>query len=499
MPDRAEDVTPDPESLVESLRDFGYTLPSALADLIDNSLTAGARHIELSIASDASVPAHIVVVDDGEGMSLETLIAALRLGTHGPLHAREQKDLGRFGLGLKTASLSQGRCLTVITKRSGESEPIIRSLDLDHIRTVRSWQLLKGGTPASLPFVETIAARSSGTAVVIERLDRATFLRVNPSELHEFLGSALNHVRSHLEMVFHHFLQGGVSIRLGQTSLEPWDPFLSRVSSVLPSETLRPHNHTILVHPYVLPHHTKLSDDEHARAGGPHGWNNHQGFYIYRCNRLIVPGTWLNLSLKKEEHYKLGRIAVYLPNSVDAEWHLNVMKSHVAAPAYLRDDLRRIATKLRKEASEVYRFRGERQAPSAEPAQRYVWRREQARTGVRYRIDRTHPVVRALVHAGCGHDTLLENVLALIERTLPVASILQEPGKSADGSVSLVTDEELDAYATLLCHAEQFLVATGKSPAAARQSVLTVEPFVRFKEELLLRLGPSSSGHRETT
>jgi hypothetical protein len=332
----------------------------------------------------------------------------------------------------------------------------------------------------------------AGTAIVIEDLDRPTFLRAG-NQLDEHLGRSLETIRNHLSMVFHRFIDDGVSLRLGSTKLKAWDPFLKSLSTRLPEERLHFQKTLVAVTPYVLPHHSKLTDEQHDSAAGPNGWNDHQGFYIYRCGRLIVPGTWLNLNLRKEEHYKLARIAVDLPNSMDAEWHLNVMKSHVAAPAILRDEFKRIAGDVRRQAAEVFRFRGERQAPSESTPSRYVWRRENVRDGVRYRVDRTHPVLRSILHCGCDHEKLLEDVIALIERTVPIASMLQEPAKAVDGSVEPTNPADLDSYVAMVLHAEQFLVRAGYSPKDARNQVLSSEPFVRFREAVTAQLTKSQA------
>jgi Histidine kinase-, DNA gyrase B-, and HSP90-like ATPase len=491
----AEEVNPDPRQMVESLRDFGYTLPSALADLIDNSLTAGAKHIEVVIdAEPGPSGAFVAVLDDGTGMDKQTLVEAMRMGTTGPLALRPESDLGRFGLGLKTASLSQGRCLTVATRTVRDNAPVTRRWDIGHIQKTGRWQLLEDPTPAAEEFVRKLSGMSSGTAVVVEELDRATFLKVSPHQVDEHLGQVLQAVREHLAMVFHRFIEDGVEIKVGATPLMPWDPFLRGKSGQLPEERLILDGQVITVVPFVLPHHSKLSDDEHVQAGGPRGWNEHQGFYIYRGRRLIVPGTWLNLGLRKEEHFKLARIRVDLPNSLDSEWQLNVMKSHVAAPAVLRDDFRRIASEVRRQASAVYRYRGEKVTPTQRPPERFVWKREQGRTGVRYRIDRTHPVVQALLHGGCEHGRDLGNVLDLVEKTIPIASMLQDPPKALDGSVEVELPGKLDQYAEMLVHAEQFLIRAGRTPSEARETVLLAEPFIRYREELRQRLEARSSG-----
>lgn len=214
----------------------------------------------------------------------------------------------------------------------------------------------------------------------------------------------------------------------------------------------------------------------------------HQGFYIYRCRRLIVPGTWLNLRLRKEEHYKLARIRVDLPNTIDHEWQLNVMKSHVAAPAILKDDFRRIAADVRRQASEVYRLRGERQAPEQARDEHFLWRRTPTRTGVRYKLDRTHPMLQSLLNAGCLHDELLRSALALIESSVPIAAMLQEPRKAIDGAITTESPVDIDALVDMLLHAEQYFIRTGRNRIDARRLLLGCEPFTRFRELLVHRL-----------
>lgn len=424
----AETIPPHPSDLLESVRDFGYTLPTALSDLIDNSITAGAKRIAIAIEPRSPAP-HIAVVDDGCGMDLAKLLSAMTLGSQGPRTARSSADLGRFGLGLKTASLSQGRSITVISKTAADVTPVVRRWDIDHVAATNRWELLRDITPTSANYLELLSKTTSGAAVVIEKLDRPGFLQVDATELDDVLATALASLRLHLGMVFHRFIEDGLELRLGATSVTPWDPFLRQYSTVLPEEHLGFQGQSISVVPFVLPHYTRIPPELHESAAGPDGWNAHQGFYVYRCRRLIVPGSWLNLQLRKEEHYKLARIRVDLPNGMDDAWHLNVMKSHVAAPASLRDDFKRVASEARRQAGEVYRFRGERQAPEQAPPERHVWRRHALPSGVSFRIDRTHPAIHALLHDGCEHGPLLDHVLQLVESTLPIAAMLQDPAE----------------------------------------------------------------------
>ena len=283
-----EEIAPKPGDLVESLRDFGYTLPSALADLVDNSLTANATAIDIHLEAKGA-DSYIAVVDNGCGMNEKTLVEAMRMGTRGPLAARSDNDLGRFGLGMKTASLSQGTRLTVVTKPAGKPT-LVRRWDLAHIRKSGKWELLTDATAIATPFVDAVDKMRSGTAVIVEDLDRATYLKVAAGDVHQHFGRSLDAVRRHLSMVFHRFIESGVTIRLGPTALPAWDPFLKKQSTKLAAERLTLLGKVVEILPYVLPHHSHLTDDEHDDAAGPQGWNAHQGFYLYRCKRLILTG-----------------------------------------------------------------------------------------------------------------------------------------------------------------------------------------------------------------
>jgi hypothetical protein len=481
-----EVVEPAAGPLSESLRDFGYSLPSALADLIDNSLTAGATKIQVLLHAEGG-KSWIAVLDDGRGMPERQLVDAMRMGTKGPLVPRESSDLGRFGLGMKTASMSLGRSLTVATKPGPGANVFARRWDLDFVSRT-GWLLLRSCSPTAAEVMRGLSDWATGTAVIIEHLDRVGFAAASGHEANKRLAQSLDEVRQRLSMTFHGFVCNGVVIRLGQTPLSPWDPFMQGVSTPLAPETIPYPGGNIRVAPYLLPHHSRLTDDQHRAAAGPNGWNAHQGFYIYRNNRLVVPGSWLDLGIKKEEHYKLARIRVDLPNSLDKDWQLNVMKSRVAIPSGLRADFRRIADDVRRQAADVYRYRGERQLPVIAEPERYVWRRTETAHGVRYAIDRTHPIIQALLQAKCGHEDVLKEVLILIEQSLPVSTILAEPPKALEGMVVEYEDDALAELVKTVRFVEQHYVRHGHTPAEAREKILQAEPFARCRERLVAAL-----------
>jgi hypothetical protein len=115
------------------------------------------------------------------------------------------------------------------------------------------------------------------------------------------------------------------------------------------------------------------------------------------------------------------------------------------------------------------------------PPHRYVWKRQESHGAIRYRIDRTHPVVQALLHGGCEHVKLLSEIFELIERTVPVATMLQDPVKSVEGAALDIDEKLAEQFVDMMLHAEHFLISSGRAPEDARQIVLCAEPFVRYR------------------
>ena len=340
--DSFEVVSPRADHLMESLRGTGYSLPGAISDLIDNSITAGARNVWLHFHW-AGAGSWVSILDDGCGMSEAELVDAMRSGSRSPREDREASDLGRFGLGLKTASISQARSLTVATHTVAAEAPSVRQWDLDHLASVGEWQLRRIPIDGLGSRVEPLSKLAQGTLVVWEKLDRLVGDVGSDDERArgQFLES-LQAVEKHIGMVFHRFMAGrqSVSIWLNDREIVPWDPFLTDEDATqqLAMESLGQADE-VRVTPYVLPHHSRLTTAQHSAAGGPAGWNAQQGFYVYRNRRLLLPGDWLGLEFRKEEHYKLARIRVDLSNSSDDEWAIDVRKSRARPPLRFRDDL----------------------------------------------------------------------------------------------------------------------------------------------------------------
>ena len=430
-------VAPRANALMESLRATGYSLPDAVSDLIDNSITAGARNVRLHFQW-AGADSWVSIFDDGHGMSEGDLIDAMRIGSRSPLETREPSDLGRYGLGLKTASLSQARSLTVASRAAGRNGVSARRWDLDHLASVGDWQLLNVPVEAAAQDLEQLSQSEHGTLVIWKKLDRLVgdAGAANVRAHSRFLDS-LRALEGHIAMVFHRFMsrRSPVSIWLNGQKVEPWDPFLEDevATQRLPPEELGVSDDGVTVSPYVLPHHTRLTAERHRAAGGPAGWNAQQGFYVYRNRRLLLAGDWLDLGFQKEEHYKLARIRVDLPNSSDHEWDIDVRKSRARPPLRFREDLLRIARATRARAVTVYRHRGKTMARAVRQSPVFVWQRHVRENRVSYVVNRDHPLIQhALTKDGIDARGLRQ-ILRLIEEYVPVQQIWVD---MADGDES---------------------------------------------------------------
>jgi len=483
---------PHADAMIQSLRAFGYDLATAIADLIDNSISAGAQNIGLEFFWNGG-QSTFALMDDGRGMNEAQIQNAMRPGSRSPLEERDPQDLGRFGLGLKTASFSQAKRLTVGTKQDGKIS--IRCWDLDYVSAAKQWRLLKRGSDVfqqyATPFLDQV---STGTVVFWERLDRLVpeTVDVGNERVQAAFYDRAEKIRAHLAMVFHRFLkpefpgQKPLRIRVGRQEVRAWDPFLTNEPStrLLAEENLQVFGDTFTVRPYVLPHHSKITREVHDLAAGPKGWNAQQGFYVYRNRRLLVSGSWLGLKdLRQEEHYKLARIMIDIPNSMDAGWGLDVKKSRAFPPAAIRDQLTALATKTRSEGARAYRFRGARVQLRAKRELTFVWDTRTKRGKITYHVNREHPVVRAALDAG-GEP--VDVLLRFVEETVPVPTILQH---GMENPAAQSDPFENDARGELLKELRvtyQRLITIGESPEEARQVLAHMDPFYRFPEFIAL-------------
>ncbi len=481
MPSRL--IPPSAAALIESLRGTGYSLETALADLIDNSISAQARNVALSLEWNNGAP-YVLVVDDGHGMTEDKLVAAMRFGGSGPGFKRDPSDLGRFGLGLKTASLSQCRRLTVSSRRDGNSCTF--SWDLDHIRTAGdAWELLEG-MPSDLAPLADVAfgGRTVGTVVIWDRID---FGRVRERPTLKALLDQIERAERYLAMVFHRYIEGDarkLRISINGRRIRAWDPFLEHHEATIlrPEQFLDSGGERIAVRGFVLPHPDRFKNaTELEAAAGPEGWVARQGFYVYREKRLLSAGGWLGLSgsraWTREEFTRLARVRVDIPNTIDEDWRIDIRKAQARPPEALRSDLARIAGDVRRIAREVFVHRGKRTDPIRADGIARIWQINPLPATRRFVIRRDHPLLQ-LVHDGMNNrKDVLEAFLELVERTVPVDRIwietVENGPPAAPGSDASEYNEIIDSA----CGIVRTMIAAGLTRDDAVSAVSRMEPF----------------------
>lgn len=357
-------VIPSARRLVSSLRDLGYDFVHSVADLVDNSVTAGATRVRIDLRFEGA-ESWLRIADNGRGMTAAETNEAMRYGTQRSYAADE---LGKFGLGLKTASLAQCRKLSVASRRKGSSAIDVRCLDLAHVERTDKWEvLIPSASERRKELVEPLE-REPGTVVLWESLDRVLGYRMPWGERARSGFFALaEQLDQHLGMVFHRFLAGEVrgrpklSMSINGTDVEVWDPFAraERATEVLPACEIDVQTQVgigiVRFQPFVLPPRERFSSEENFhRLGGPAKWNAQQGFYIYRSNRMIQSGGWCRMRAP-DEHVKLARAAIDFFPDLDSAFGVNVAKARVTLPADLKERLRVPVEDLVRRAQVVYR------------------------------------------------------------------------------------------------------------------------------------------------
>jgi hypothetical protein len=415
------ELSPDP-NLMESMRAVGYTIQTAVADIVDNSVSARAGTVDIFFA--AAPQPYVAILDDGEGMDRAGLIEAMRLAGRSPLTERGEHDLGRFGLGLKTASLSQCRTLTVVSARDRETNGV--RWDLNHLTATGTWslQVLESSDIAAVPGYARLSDQTTGTLVVWTDLDR---IAERADDIESHLDESMARARDHLSLVFHRFIAQAtppltrpLTVAFNGSPVASVDPFLTRHRGIHegPRETFRVRGAEISVKAYTLPYLNKLTAKDRATALISGTLRDSQGFYIYRAFRLVQWGTWFRLT-PKSELSKLARVQVDIPNSLDDLWSLDIKKSAAIPPAEVRQLLRRLADQIVQPSQRVQRYRG-RQADSEDQVKR-LWLLIEERGSFRYEIDTEHPLVAALAgRLPQQARAELRELIAALQSTFPV-------------------------------------------------------------------------------
>ena len=471
------DEVPPSISMIESIRSFGYSFNTAVADLIDNSISAFSSKVNIHMEWGNGDP-FIAILDDGEGMNEEAISKNVVLGSKHPREKREKHDLGRFGFGLKTASFSMARELHVFSKTE-KDQLCYRAWDLDILEQKNKW-LISKKLPAWYDSLDKkLKIGERGTLVLWKNCDR---LLKNSANAKAFKDMGIDLI-SYLGTIFCRYIAPpnklNIYVNSDNIPVEPWDP-IPPGSRSLEKQELR----GIKVTPYILPHQSTFENpDDYKKAGGINGWNQQQGFYVYRNKRLIVNGGWLGLKrMKVEEHINKARILVDIDTDFDEVWQIDVLKSRATIPSGdIKNSLEAIAKHVRKQADEAYRDRGKVLSRTTASPDIFLWQmKKRSDQSKEFVINRNHPYVKLIKENYAGKKTDIDRLLGLIEKLLPTEVIQVETAKET------IEQSEIP-YETVKEMTEGALIQTNElmSKKKILENLTYHEPWRSYKEELI--------------
>jgi hypothetical protein len=472
-------TAPSADILMNSMRSIGYSFEVAIADLIDNSISASATFVDV-LFPPSSDKIHIAILDNGLGMTFDELVEAMRYGSKHKNNSRDENDLGRFGLGLKSASLSQCRKLTVISKKQNKLHAF--RWDLGHVEKVNEWELLELDlTIEAIPYLDDLSSLSSGTLVIWEDFD---FLRKESDGLiYKALSDKVDTTEHHLSLVFHRFIDGinvrPIEIRLNGRNLDAFDPFLEKHKK---TDKKKPKaiiirdehdlEHSIVAQAYILPFQQDLKDGDFKKLGGKRSLSSGQGFYVYRVNRLLIYGTWFRMQVSNDLT-KYGRIKIDIPNSIDDIWKIDIKKQQAELPLVLRNNLKTIV----EETGNVSRKKNTHRLLKEGNKQDNFWFRYKTRSNTYvYRFNRESKLIDHLLSELTDEGKLQFNrYLDLLEQTLPYDSIYADVANNEVGQ-----DIDLEIQSSILATASssiEILIQGGTSREEAITRITSIDPF----------------------
>ena len=399
---------PEAKLLLSSLRSVGYNEETAIADIIDNCISAQAHEINIRFDWEKK---RIVISDDGFGMSETELVENMRIGSSDPSRIRDEADLGRFGMGLKTAAFSLGKKLTVVTKSDFAISNA--SWDLDQIPEI-GWNLIIRDESQISEFSSQMGDHGTIIDIDDEKKAKNKFYRI------------ARKTEKHLALTFHRFIEeDNLILELNGTPIKAWNPFVLENSATqeLPEESIFSDDGCaeMTIQPYVLPHKTKFAtDDDYQAAGGPKGWNYHQGVYVYRNRRLIICGTWFDY-IKKEPAYNLARIKIDITSASDKDWKIDIKKSTASLPSYVRESVEREIDLCTETSARVYNSRGSYSKVNVStPNLDYVWEQQKKNGRYSFHINRKHSLLNSIKkQLDDQSKSTLSAYLALVENFAP--------------------------------------------------------------------------------
>ena len=406
-------------NMVDVISNSGYTLNSAIADIIDNSISANAKNIDIRFIFNG-LDSKIVIIDDGDGMNYSKIKEALIYANRNVNDVRASNDIGRYSIGLNSASSSFCNCLFLTSKVENQEQNSV-VMDFDHIRDSKKWEIFRCKNR------DDYLIKNHGTIVLWERLqlEKDKSNNVNILLNYELITPLLKDLELHLSRVFYRYIKfHGVVISLNNNVIEGWDPFLTFNSDtqVCFKDIYEVNGSKIRIEGYVLPVAEHLSPfDKDYEFGFGKGLSELQGFYVYREDRLISYGGWLNIDgLPRTDKANYARIGLFVDNKLDSYLSVNFIKNQIILPADLSAKLKPIAKDIRLKSSNNYDYKkNPRPYIKNKDIIEKPWITTKTRNGIKAQINVNHPVIKD----ACKNMSLRDKKILfdLLSKTIPIA------------------------------------------------------------------------------
>lgn len=479
-----------------SLRSMGYSFESAVADVIDNSISAHAKNIRILFPSTPLDELAIGILDDGDGMKGDVLFEAMRYGCLSAEEERVEDDLGRFGMGMKSASLSQCRCLTVVSFDGNTLNGF--TWDYNHIIKTQDWiiQELEKYEIDKLPYIEKLKEQKKGTLVIWQDFD--VIYNSSGGQVYSTLVDLRSSLENTLALIYHRFLSiTGVQrlhIYINELDIKPLDPFLEQH----PKTTIKKEieldikdssaiERIIKIRPFILPYATELREKDKQLIGGIENLRAKQGFYIYRNKRLIIWGTWFGMK-QRAELTKNTRIRVDIPNTLDDIWSIDIKKQQASIPKQILQRLKKAVDEALEFSIRQQTYRG--RTEKVDERIDYIWDRKRGRNNTFfYQINRESKLFQFVRDKMSDEDYgYLEMLLTEIENNLPIQQLYIDKSNESISAPEETNGRLDDVYQMAVTLATTMMTIRSDGWEAIINDLMNSEPWCKYpaiKEKLL--------------
>ena len=479
---------PKASTLMGSLRSMGYSFESAVADVIDNSISAHAQNIRILFPSTPLDELAIGILDDGDGMKGDVLFEAMRYGSLSAEEERAEDDLGRFGMGMKSASLSQCRCLTVISF-DGEMLNGFK-WDYNHILMTQDWiiQELEKNEIDELPYIERLKKQDKGTLVLWQDFD--VISNSSGGQVYSTLVELRSSLENTLALIYHRYLTGlgmqHLHIYINELDIKPQDPFLEQHPKTTVKKEIELDikdsngiERIIKIRPFILPFATELREKDKQLIGGIENLRAKQGFYVYRNKRLIIWGTWFGMK-QRAELTKNTRIRVDIPNTLDDIWSIDIKKQQASIPKQILQRLKKAIDEALDFSvrQQTYRGRTEKVNDKID----YIWDRKRGRNNTFfYLINRDSNLFKFIREKMTEEDyNYLEILLTEIEKNLPIQQLYIDKSNESIAAPEETNERLDDVYQMAVTLATSMMSIRSDGWEAIINDLMNSEPWCKY-------------------